>query len=333
MDDHTHNPHDYDSLEGITTAVSTLEGLNKLIDARNEAGYGRGERMQEWLVLGQLWFDTCGNIWTADRELPITASVMTMEAFRAEHARLDGRCSFRIGGDIPRPNVYCQHCNQPWTLANYKDCETVTTRSLSFESTDCMPGGTGQIAGHTLQELHTALNSQNDGKTYSKPREVINLAYVDLTPHPTIDDYPTNRNGHKTFEGDYVVQPGDEIFGVCSWSFFHVLCLTAQRRVKELAHFTEIFEAAGYPVGVFTPIKNEYWGEETSPPWFRVKTAIGEFIIGWRKRVISITWPRHLAAPPLFENEDVTQESNLIHAWGRDKCIEYLRAIRDLARG
>jgi hypothetical protein len=52
------------------------------------------------------------------------------------------------------------------------------------------------------------------------------------------------------------------------------------------------------------------------------------FKLGWRKRVISIDWSRtNVSLPDLFEGEDVTRDDTMIHAWGYDKCAEYLKKL------
>jgi hypothetical protein len=60
------------------------------------------------------------------------------------------------------------------------------------------------------------------------------------------------------------------------------------------------------------------------------RTKVGPITIGWRKRVISISWKNtdvKQTANQLFPNKDTTKEGHLIHAWGYDKAKEYINRL------
>lgn len=61
-------------------------------------------------------------------------------------------------------------------------------------------------------------------------------------------------------------------------------------------------------------------------PWFIVTTTRGRITIGWRKRVIEITWDKCVGpeARELFPTEQVTMGERYIHAWGYEKAREYM---------
>ena len=102
-----------------------------------------------------------------------------------------------------------------------------------------------------------------------------------------------------------------------------------------------------------TPTQNGYH-HHSNEPWFRFSRYGVDFLVGWRKRVVSlemrfsdskdVTPLRDLAAKDntTFEVEGHwgTQPHNptvkgshvLIHAWGREKCVEYLKAMMEIAR-
>jgi hypothetical protein len=65
-------------------------------------------------------------------------------------------------------------------------------------------------------------------------------------------------------------------------------------------------------------------------PWFRVTTKKGIFVIGWRKRVISINWAETVDtkdAKTLFAGETVTKGEKSIHAWGLEDARRYVETI------
>ncbi len=70
-------------------------------------------------------------------------------------------------------------------------------------------------------------------------------------------------------------------------------------------------------------------------PWFIVTTKIGPVEIGWRKRVISISWKGtdvKQNAQEIFPHEDTTKEGQLIHAWSYEKATEYIKRLLEFAK-
>lgn len=65
-------------------------------------------------------------------------------------------------------------------------------------------------------------------------------------------------------------------------------------------------------------------------PWYVVTTSVGRIKIGWRRSVISIDWAETQGtktSKELFESEDVTKDTRVIHAWGYEKARAYVGAI------
>ena len=87
---------------------------------------------------------------------------------------------------------------------------------------------------------------------------------------------------------------------------------------------------------------NEYWGENSvgalCDPWYVVTTRIGHIKVGWRKRVIVLDWQRtsihnkerasYHQRDGLFPYENVTQDTNMIHAYGYEKLTSYLKKLK-----
>lgn len=88
---------------------------------------------------------------------------------------------------------------------------------------------------------------------------------------------------------------------------------------------------ACFPETIFVEeIANGYHGPDYFLPWYVVTTKVGRFTIGWRKRVIEISWKETVgtkSADTLFRNEEVTKEEKMIHASNREKAKWYIDAI------
>jgi hypothetical protein len=103
-------------------------------------------------------------------------------------------------------------------------------------------------------------------------------------------------------------------------------CSKAVAKNKKLL---ELFDAPIY----VDEIDNKYWGDHShfrKIPWFIVTTKIGRFIIGWRKRVISIDWSDTRGtktSKELFADENVTKDTKMIHAWSMDDARRYINTI------
>jgi hypothetical protein len=121
--------------------------------------------------------------------------------------------------------------------------------------------------------------------------------------------------------------------------------------VQNAAFWKDVFEKV--EITGATEIPNGYH-HAPNEPWFRFEVGTTTFEVGWRKRVVSITATStsELDLTAIFEKakaDNVTFEidtsygtkdrptpvhgkSVLVHAWGRDKCVEYLNALLMVAR-
>ena len=76
-------------------------------------------------------------------------------------------------------------------------------------------------------------------------------------------------------------------------------------------------------------IPNEYCKCERCKPWGLLSTLAGDIKIGWRKRVILISWEATgVQLPYLFKEEDVTQGGDYVHAWSRENGVAYLWRLK-----
>jgi len=110
----------------------------------------------------------------------------------------------------------------------------------------------------------------------------------------------------------------------------HKRCKKLMIFEDEQEFFKEIMERSELPYTSMRAIPNEYHSELYSNPWFIVESEWGAFRVGYRKRVISIDWSDtklELDGKVIFKKEGVTTWATGVHAYGKDKAIEYLRTL------
>lgn len=93
--------------------------------------------------------------------------------------------------------------------------------------------------------------------------------------------------------------------------------------------FESIFTLSGVPILEHYVLKNQYGPDEylkykAENSWYLIKTPKGLIEIGWRKKVISITWD---FIDYIVTKDEVTKDKNCVHAWSYEKAIEYLREL------
>lgn len=131
-----------------------------------------------------------------------------------------------------------------------------------------------------------------------------------------------NLHDHRLVRVDEVIEAGP------GFRFYHPECHSLKLVQESMKQYREIFHAAGLSAVELRPIRNEYGSDSYRGVWAFAETPAGLIRIGWRKRVIEIDWSRcRLTRDPDFSKEDVTKEAALIHAWGSEKAVEYIRKI------
>ncbi len=342
----------YDTREGVSKSLNSLEELTRLVRERQSAGYNRNERLNEFYILGRYVLDVCGNcakaIGKIPKEfLPDIPDVLTREEFWAyiqEHAGEGLSLSFSIGGNgLPLPGLKCAYCDMTWEIQNCHD--TVVRHSTEVFLLS-------EFVGKTLQDVKFAYEQRNDAIYRMQPDIIIrNDRHIDLSlKYPDSDEdwkksIVKNEGGWLNdkdgITDDYVINVGDEGF-FNLLKFFHHACNRSYLRQEEERHFRDIFEKAGFENIHMKSLPNEYCSCDCCAPWFNVSTDFGTIKIGWRKRVVNIDWSVVLqtleaagkmperSISSLFENENVTKGNTSIHAWGWEKAQEYLSKIHDL---
>ena len=335
----------YDSKNRVSSSLHSLSSFLNLISARHNAGYNREERMNEFYILGRYCLDTVGNCSKAmgqvpKEQLPDIPDVLTREEFwqyiRDNAPNGDKvSVSLNMDSDLPTEVVLCPVCQKTWEIGNCHDT-VVRHETKDFSLSE--------FIGKTLGEVKAVYTARTDAIYRMQPDVLIrNDRFIDFSskyPNPTKDwekgivknerGWVSERDG---IDDAYIIQLGDEgFFNV--WTYYHSACNHLQRSFSEEQRFREVFQKAGFRFPVFEHLPNQYCPCEHCAPWFRVRTELGTILIGWRKRVINIDWsglPQNgKDILGLFEGEDVTKSSTLIHAWGWEKAVDYLTRIRSL---
>lgn len=103
-----------------------------------------------------------------------------------------------------------------------------------------------------------------------------------------------------------------------------------ERQKARIATIRDLLSCFSGPIW-HQEVKNQYCSKLCCwhLPWLSVITTAGPVTIGWRKRVISISWDTATAdeAEKLFPDEEVTKFDRTIHAWSLQKATEYLQKI------
>jgi hypothetical protein len=339
----------YDTLEGIKSYLTDLNGLERLRSDRHKAWYERKERLHEFIIMGQWHADSCGNFGKCSFELNYTKTpkdwtfpqdglpVIRRESLWSVLGDETWSISTGMRAELPPSHILCPECGKGWTLGNAHDA--VQRRESII--VDLIPG-------QTIAERELFWKDKTDGLyTFGHNPGVRNAKFIDLGPDNGCDYKglqappprpPVNEKGwrchHPPFKNEkltreYVAEEGDSCsMDVCRYE--HTQCNLLRKYREERQFFTDVFIAAGIFKVVLSEIPNRYWPDAYGPqaPWFLARMPYGNIVIGWRKRVISIDWSdTKMDLYQLFASEDVTKEKYLVHAWGKDKAVEYLKKI------
>lgn len=120
----------YDTREGLEARVESggLEGLREIATARRNAGYGRGERMAEWCLLGRFYTDTCGNFSALTQGAPADAyqfmeydGPLPTVLSKEEMGTYTHRWVATMQSALPPQGARCDRCGRGWDLDNVRD--------------------------------------------------------------------------------------------------------------------------------------------------------------------------------------------------------------------
>jgi hypothetical protein len=295
----------YDTELGIRESISDLNGLNVLIRERHKAGYDRQERLQQWYLLdAAVALDRCGNAGRGRRSKHYVGDVLSGQQVDsiykglAKEQRCDDQLGHTIMGDqsnFPMEGAVCPACGDKWDISNFH---------TSYVTRECVPSKL-QVGSIVSGELELT----SDGK-------LMVVKHI----HPE-DGHSCRKPGEVVRKGDLVQADG--------YAFWHPECLRKEVTDKEEVKMREILSKVGFDEVAITRTKNGYWNYPDQPMWFVVETRWATLTVGWRKRVIELSYAGDKSPVPLFSltNDDVTKSEDTLHAWGYDKLAEYLAEL------
>ncbi|HOX95763.1 MAG TPA: hypothetical protein PLI45_00040 [Candidatus Woesebacteria bacterium] len=336
---------DYDSHFAMAAAVQSLENLVDLITARHEAGYQRGERLEEWILLGRFYLDSYGQFNKYDGhqgdDIPIVRfpdipKVLTRDEFHTfvdRHLKLGEPFGTSCCVSwLPEGDQICPVCKKGWTIPNCYDF-VVEHKDIVVDTKD--------FIGQTVANFKAKWNRDNHevnwflrGETNLKNKKYIDRTILVNKIWKAEDKHQVNELGWIETDDDHIIEPGDHLF-VHLVTYRHEKCYRSRQAKLQHEYFKRIFISAGFRNVIMTQISNQYHGGDClfCAPWYQVTADSLNFTIGRRKHVISIEMKdqKRIRLEALFRREDVTKEKELIHAWNREKCVEYLIKIRKTA--
>jgi len=127
----------------------------------------------------------------------------------------------------------------------------------------------------------------------------------------------------------WTLRNAHDVYGPYERPIMHKQCRALEVVQRDWEQLTKIADTVGI-AGERIMVPGEYFPDPLYfGPWMVIDTPKGPLKFGWRKRVINISWEgsKFEIPPQVFENEDVTKSSDMIHAWSEAKAIEYLTKI------
>ena len=318
---------DCDTREGIILYLQDgLSGLHTLLRDRNSRNKNTDStRLSEWVIFGKVFLysyggaalirDFSGNVMRMDECGQVLSTEKFMQFGQLQKGKDFGysiRCE-----RFPTENLICPECGKGWDISNIEDYYH------SKDEAEIDPGR--EFLGKTIKEFASHISKRNDA-IYRLTYEILilNPKYIDHNPHPVY------KNGFANKPLDYVLEIGDKVLFE-KLVYRHIHCHRRHQAIQSKIFFEDIFRKSGFEKFSVRETKNEYCTCIECSPWYEFAIPnFGIIKLGWRKHVINIDWfgtGKNFIS--LFESENVTKWEHGIHAWGKEKAIEYLSKIRN----
>lgn len=253
--------------------------------------------------------------------------------------------STSINSFLPNTNTVCDYCKKTWELSNIDDCLHHQSEWKSYSIKDltklhCFglrPNQTDlfDFVGQPIQNFWDYIESKNNAVYHHYiDNGVTNSKLVDMSSDPNHETINANGFYLGKIDKNYILQEGDKV-NFQSTKFYHKECNREFLNQNDLKKFKNCFTKAGFEDFVLISIPNEYCHDIKNcticSSWFNVETKWGVIKIGWRKRVINIDWSHieKVNGNEIFKDQETTTGEYMVHAWGYEKCIEYLEKLKE----
>lgn len=340
---------DYDTKEGINKLLDTLEGFYALLRVREKAAK-RGVKLHEFIITGYWWLKEDGTYWKtivgsmftsdpypyiAKYRFPEIPDVLTPEELKVFIQKNVGEgeiVEFELqGGNLvfPHPAIPCKICRRKFTGRDAYDFVEHESRENPYLD---------DFVGKTFGEYRVSLKESKAARyRVIEMYKIRHPRFIDMSQNKY--SRPKNsagiRGDRDGITDDYVIQKGDRT-SLERFDSYHKICHFEALAVSAKREFTVLLVQAGFDLEVLwmNEVPNRYGSRSWMGPWFEVETTYGPILIGWRKRVINISW-RGLGRDMmhLFDDIENTKEDDSIHAWTYDEAVEILRRIRQALYG
>lgn len=118
--------------------------------------------------------------------------------------------------------------------------------------------------------------------------------------------------GIERFEGNTSVRPADN--RALDLTKLHALFLLADIPILQIAMVPN-----GY-------LPEDYYARRRAHPWFEVSTYMGVITLGWRKRVLEISW-KNIPVDDIITQDNVDKGHRFVHALSYGAAAMYLEEL------
>lgn len=255
---------DYNTAEGIEGSMHSLETFNELLAKRTEAGYVHKKNLDNFIVLGRYWLDTCGNVgvitgFIPAEHIPNLAPVLTNNEIWATLREYDRKTkpnvlsdeeinspkfdwsknkrpfstslSWNVSNTIPPARIECPVCKEKWNMTN--------THDVIRKGDNSQIVSLAEFVGQSFAEFERSYKERTDAVyMFRNEKGIRNDKHIDLTPDPEYKSLKINERGWVDVKGDYIIEEGDEANPAVA-TYYHKKCIVTKAKLECKKHYSE----------------------------------------------------------------------------------------------